>query len=215
MEELCRDYAQQEGAPASDINGGSSLLLRRQIEADAPGDLYISASGGHMDALDTGGHIEINSRVELLRNRMALLVRVESGLMTMEDLAQPEIRVALANEGVPAGDYARELLRSAGLWESVSQSILDFPHEPAVLRAIERALIPAAFVYGSSASSFRHDLVRELRIHPEHQPEIRYPGAVLSRSSRPERARHFLEFLLSPRAQEIFQRHGFIPVVRS
>lgn len=215
MEEAAREFAVRSGSPRPEINMASSLLLRKQIEADAPGDVFVAAAPEHMDLLADAARIDTGSRVELLRNRMALLVSVTSGIKTLEELAAPDVWVALANEGVPAGDYARDLLRAAGIWEEVSRSTFSFPHEPAVFQAIEHKLVPAAFVYTSSLQGLDDEQLREIPIGAELQPTISYPAAVLKKSRQPREAKRFLDFLRSRDGQAIFERHGFIPLIRS
>jgi molybdate transport system substrate-binding protein len=215
MEEATREFAERSGSPRAQINSASSLLLWKQIEADAPGDVFVAAAPVHMDLLADAGRIDTGTRIELLRNRMALLVSVKSGIKSLDELASPDVWVALASEGVPAGDYARELLGAAGLWEAVSSSILSFPHEPAVFQAIQRQLVPAAFVYTSSLHGLDDELLREIGIAADLQPAINYPAAVLKKSRQPRQARRFLDFLRSSDGQAIFERHGFIPLIRT
>ena len=53
---------------------GSSGALARQIQSGAPADLFLSANQKWMDALAAGGLMDESSRVDLLRNRLVLIV---------------------------------------------------------------------------------------------------------------------------------------------
>jgi molybdate transport system substrate-binding protein len=50
--------------------------------------------------------------------------------------------------------------------------------------------------------------VRKILVVKGHQPII-YPIALVASTGKPDLARRYLEFVLSPAAQEIFSKFGF------
>jgi molybdate transport system substrate-binding protein len=77
-----------------------------------------------------------------------------------------------------------------------------------VLTYVETGNADAGLVYGSDALT--SNKVRVVTTAPDssHDPII-YPAAVLKKSHSQDAARKFVEFLATPAAQAIFQKHGF------
>ncbi len=105
---------------------GGSNALARQIHAGAPADVFVSANLDCMDELERAGLVRPEDRVELLSNRLAVVVSAPSGfvLSAPRDLERAR-RLALGDpEGVPAGIYARRWLEAHGLWAGLHERII-------------------------------------------------------------------------------------------
>ena len=72
LDELAREYERQGRGKAA-ISYAGSPMLARQIEKGAPADLFISADTDWMDYLAKFGQIRIETRVNLLTNRLVLI----------------------------------------------------------------------------------------------------------------------------------------------
>src|SRR3954466_8942606 len=68
-----REYAHPAGATIR-FNFGASNVLARQIVNGAPVDLFISADAAQMDVLARAGLLKDGSRIDLLSNRLAVVV---------------------------------------------------------------------------------------------------------------------------------------------
>lgn len=195
------------------LNAASSLVLERQIRAGAPGDLVVLAAHEHLDRLLADGRVLPWSSTALVRNRLALVVRKGHGPQNVDELIEGNARLALASEGVPAGDYARSFLRTAGIWERVKSRCIPMRDEPTVLRSVLSGAADAGVVYASSLQPSNPKL-NELRSDPRWQPPIEYAMAIAAGTSQPELAERLHAYLLSSPAQEIFERYGFVPLSR-
>ena len=56
-------------------------------------------------------------RADFAQNRLAIIVPVDNppGIQNLDDLTEDGVQLVLAAEGVPAGDYAREIFQNAGI----------------------------------------------------------------------------------------------------
>ena len=104
----------QEQNPGITVTGtyDSSGKLQTQIEEGLEADVFMSAATTQMDALNEEGLIDSETMVDLLENKIVLIVPSSSelGLASFEDIAKAET-IALGDPAsVPAGQYAEEAL---------------------------------------------------------------------------------------------------------
>lgn len=197
-----------QGHPAPVLSFAGTSALARQVEQGAPADLFVSADEEWMDTLERQGLLRPGTRVDLLSNRLVLIVPAGSAAAGLEDLGDG--RLALADpDSVPAGRYARAALEYLGEWSRVSARIAPAENVRAAMALVERGEAPLGIVYATDARA--SGKVRVVETLPaESHPPIRYPAAILASSAHPEAAA-LRTFLASPEARRIFTRHGFGP----
>lgn len=199
------------------FNFAASSTLARQIEAGAPADVFFSADEFWMNALAKGNLIVTDTRRPQLGNALVVVVPADSQLaMTNLDLlARPNIkRVALADpDAVPAGIYAKALLKKKNLWHSVEPKVIPTGNVRACLAAVESGNVDAGIVYKTDAAISRKIRVA-LELPQSAGPKIEYPVAMLTDANHPDSARRFLKFLDGKDAGDIFVRYGFVPLRR-
>jgi molybdate transport system substrate-binding protein len=201
------------GGDAVRFNFAGSNTLARQIVNGAPADVFISADEAQMNVAAAAGAIDAATRVDLLSNRLAVIVR--PGGPNVREAAQllgPEVRRVAIGEpaAVPAGVYARQFLESRGLWQGLQRRLVPLPNVRAVLAAVQNGSVDAGIVDGTDAAT-APAITQALVVSGAGAPRIVYPAAVLIQSRRPDAARRFLLFLRSPQAAEVFRRYGFSP----
>jgi molybdate transport system substrate-binding protein len=76
-------------------------------------DVFLSAGSRQMDALEQAGLLLKGTRRTLISNQLVLVVPANvRGILGFLDLASPRIRrIAIGDNSVPAGDYARQVLQ--------------------------------------------------------------------------------------------------------
>jgi molybdate transport system substrate-binding protein len=192
-------------------NFGSSGSLAQQILQGAPTDIFLSASQKWMDELEDRNQIVENSRHNLLRNSLVLVVLQDRTDITgFSDLANDTIsRVAIGEpESVPAGQYAKEALITLNLFDSL-QSRLTFGKDVwQVLSYVETGNVDAGLIYATDAKVSDRVKVVAIASPNTHSP-ITYPISIVADSEQIEAAQSFIEFLSSDRAIEIFDSYGF------
>lgn len=213
LEEAARAYRDAGGGEVT-FNFAASNALARQIVNGARVDVFISADEAQMDALARAGLLAAGTRRPLVRNRLAVIAGRRAGMLTsVRDLTGPAVRrVAIGDPAaVPAGVYAKAYLERAGLWAALQGRLVPAASARAAVRAVERGAADAGIVYASDAAVSRGVRIAQV-ISGADSPSIVYPGAVVKTSRRAEAGRRFLEFLAGPPAQEIFERHGLVPL---
>lgn len=210
LEEIAQAYRASGGGPVR-FNFGGSNVLARQIAIGAPVDLFISADEAQMRVAEAAGGIDVSTRVALLANRLAIVVR-RGGPAVREprDLALPAFRrIAIGDPAaVPAGVYARQYLRDRGLWTALEPKLVPVGNVRAALAAAASGSVDAAFVYETDAAASRA-VDTALVLTGPGAPRVVYPAAITASSRRPAAAARFLAFLRGEEAAAIFARHGF------
>ena len=110
---------------------------------------------------------------------------------------------------VPAGRYTKEALVKAGLWDQLSPKFIMAESVRQVLDYVGRGEVDTGFVYSTDAAIARGK-VKVMQTVEGHAP-ILYPLAITAATGKKALAQSFLDFILSPAAQEIFKKYGFGP----
>ncbi len=194
------------------INYGSSGTLQLQIEQGAPVDIFLSAATKQMDALDTKGLLLGGTRKNLLLNEVVLIVPRDSSLhiSSFQDLARPDVKQIALGEPttVPAGQYAKDVLMSLGIYDVVNAKAILGKDVRQVLTYVETGNVDAGIVYSTDAQSSSKVKVVTTAPAKSHAPIV-YPVAVIRDSKNAGAARALLEFLVGPRGRAVFQKYGF------
>ena len=195
------------------VSYAASSALAKQIEAGAPADLFISADLDWMDYLQQRRLIRIDTRQNLLRNRLVLIAPADSRVPVSIAPGFPLAtllgngRLAMANpDAVPAGKYGKASLEALGVWKDVQSKVAAAENVRAALVLVARGEAPLGIVYRTDAAA--DSKVRVVGSFPENtHPPIVYPIAVTA-AGKPA-AGAFLRWLREPQARAIFEKHGF------
>ena len=192
----------------------SYAVLAKQIEQDAPAQIFISADLDWMDYVEQKKLIKPASRVNLLGNRIVLIAR--------KDKAQPiEIRqgfdlakllgrgyLAVANvDSVPAGKYAKAALEKLDVWASVADKLAQSADVRAALLRVSRGQAPVGIVYQTDAAADQNVTIIGAFPDNTHQPIV-YPIALTTKASNPDAAA-FYGYLRGAKATAVFEALGF------
>lgn len=193
-------------------NFGSSGSLQQQIENGAEADLFISAGQKQMYALSEKGLIGEDTRVNLLGNKLVLIVP-EGGdsVKEFKDLTKDDVKKIGIGEpsSVPAGAYAKEALESLNLYSGLSEKLVLAKDVKEVLSWVETGNADAGLVYETDAKVSSKVVIAATADESTHKPII-YPAAVIAESKNKEEAKRFLEFLKGKEAQVVFEKYGFV-----
>jgi molybdate transport system substrate-binding protein len=196
------------------FNLGASGLLQKQIETGAPVDVFASAGTSQMDALQVQGLILAETRRNFARNVLVLAVPAQSRLPihSLADLARPEVkRVAIGNpKTVPAGQYAREALRSLKLWDKLQPRLVMAENVRQVLDYVVRGETEAGIVYASDVWAAHEQIVVAACAPEQSHSPILYPVAIVKETSKRSNAQRFVDLTLSAEGQAILGKYGFL-----
>jgi len=204
---------QKEAGTAVKISYAASSTLAKQLEEDAPAQIFISADEGWMNYAAAKGLIKPESRSELLGNKLVLIAPKDSSaalnLMPGADLAKAlgGGRLAIASvDSVPAGRYGKAALEKLGLWASVAGKLAQAESVRAALLLVSRGEAPLGVVYQTDAAS--DPGVETVATFPAvSHPPIRYPIALTVKAGPAAAA--FLDYIKSEKAAPFFKAQGF------
>jgi molybdate transport system substrate-binding protein len=219
LREIAQSYKQDTGVELR-LTLGASGKLFRQIENNAPFELFISADDRLAQKLAASPRARL-PRVILARGRLAVFaahgspLRPDARLDGLADaLAEGQIsKFAIANPAhAPYGLRAREALQSAGLWSRLQDKLVVGEN---VAQAAQFAISGAAqggivahslLVTDKTSDRGRYALLPE----SWHRP-ILHSMVLLENSDDTTMA--FFRYLRSPRAQQILSRFGYAPAL--
>lgn len=214
LDAVAREWTGSSGVEVKASYAASSALAR-QLEQDAPADLFISADTAWMDYVADRKLIATDSRLDLLGNRLVLVagsdwkkgdVDLGPGFDLSSALGAGRLAMGDVNS-VPAGRYGKAALVSLGLWESVASRVAGAENVRAALALVARGEAPLGVVYKTDAAA--DPSVRIVGTFPaDSHPAIVYPAARLATSDNGQAAA-FLKYLASAPARKIFEAAGF------
>jgi molybdate transport system substrate-binding protein len=202
--------------PGQDValNLAASGVLEMQIERGAPADIFASAGLPPMKALLAHGLVDTQAVRIFARNELVLVLPPENGrspFHSLDDLASAGIqRIALGDTAtVPAGKYAVQSLRSLGLYARVKGKLVPAQDVRQVLEYVATGAVDAGFVYASDVGQGTKVRVGAHIPDAAHDP-ILYVIAPVKAGEQQEKAREFLDLVLSPRGRDVLLGRGFL-----
>ena len=193
--------------PAPEYSFAASDALATQIREGAPADVYAAADSRLPRELYDEGLVE--EPRAFATNRLVLLVPRgnPSGIRAVEDLREG-VTYVMADEGVPVGDYTREVLANLGAADLVEGAASFEDDVRAVTGKVALGEADAGFAYATDARAGGGD-VQAIELPRAAQPPIEYGIAVVTASERTEEARAFVEAVLGPRGRAALEDAGF------
>ena len=182
-----------------------SQMLTQQLAEGAAADIFASADIAHMTQVNAGGLVASPPRV-FAHNRLEIAVARGNpkGIHTLADLARSGLVVVLADPSVPAGKYAAQALRTAGV--TVKPASLE-QQVTGVLSKVALGEADAGIVYVSDITTSRQ--VDGVAIPNDQNVIADYPIAVLNAGHNQAAAKSFVDFVLSADGQSLLKAAGF------
>jgi molybdate transport system substrate-binding protein len=212
MTEIGSEFEKEHPGTRVMFNFGASGQLAQQVSQGAPADVFISAAKEQVDELSQKGLLSADSIHDCAGNRLVVVAPSRNVYASMADLCRIE-RLAIGNpKTVPCGEYARQALVKAKLYDSLAQDnkLVFAENARQVLAYVEGGDVDAGIAYNTDA--VLADKSRVCFLIPEsYTSPMFYKIATLKNSSHKELAGQFLEFVICPQAKKIFQQRGFCP----
>jgi molybdate transport system substrate-binding protein len=213
LDEISTAWTQESGHPVKTSYAASSALAK-QIEQDAPAQIFISADLDWMNYVEGKGLIKAGARSNLLGNKLVLVAPKDSAvsieLKQGADLAKAmgDGRLAMGNvDSVPAGKYGKAALEKLGAWSGVSSKLAQAESVRAALLLVSRGEAPLGIVYQTDAAADPSVKIVATFSADSHPPII-YPVALTLKAD--EAAAAFLSYIRSPKAVPAFEKQGFV-----
>ncbi len=197
----------EDAQPGLDVqfNFAGSQQLARQIVEGAPADVFASADVPQMNVAVGAGRVA--EPVTFVHNRLAIVTEAgnPADIGSLADLADPQLKVVLAAEDVPAGRYARDVLDNAGVVVNPVSLEVDVR---AVLSKVALGEADAGIVYATDVTNAA-DGVEQVDIPDDQNIVATYPIAVVDEAPNPSGAAEFVDAVRSDEGRAVLENHGF------
>jgi molybdate transport system substrate-binding protein len=210
LTELAADFEDANPGVQVRLSFGPSDGLATQIQEGAPADVFASASSSWMDAIEEDPGI--SDRADFARNRLIVIVPADdpAGIASVDELARPGVKLVLAAEGVPAGDYARELLSNAGIaHEALANVVSNEDDVKGVVQKVALGEADAGIVYRTDVTDAVAVDLRTIDVPDDLSVIATYPIAAVE-GGDVDLARAFID-LVTGDGQRRLADAGFLP----
>ena len=194
------------------FNFGPSDGLATQINDGAPVDVFASASPTWMDSVQDDGP-GVFDRADFAKNRLSIIVPTDNpaGVEDVDDLGENGLKLVMAAEGVPAGDYAREILENAGISKAAMANVVSNAEDVrAVVTSVASGEADAGIVYVTDVTADVADQVTQIEIPDDVNVIATYPIAAVNDTQEAGLAKRFVDYVLGP-GQQTLAEYGFLP----
>jgi molybdate transport system substrate-binding protein len=200
------------------FNFAGSQALRTQIEEGAPADVFASANETEMDSLVSSGHVDASAPLTFLRNGLVVIVPANNpaGIENLEGLSTSGIKLILASEEVPVGNYARQSLDLMNTrfgtdfkGRVLANVVSNEDNVRQVVTKVQLGEADAGIVYRSDAVAAPG--LQTINIPDDLNIIATYPIAPLVNSENGDLAQAFVDYVLSSEGQGVLAKWGFAP----
>jgi len=208
--QVAADFEGQNGTHVR-LSFGPSDGLATQIQEGAPVDVFASASPRWMDVVEGGPGVM--DRADFARNILVVITPADdpAGIHSLDDLARPGIKLVLAAEGVPVGDYAREMLANAGIaGEALANVVSNEDDVKGVVQKVALGEADAGIVYRTDITAAVAADVAEVTIPDDVNVTAVYAIAAIEGAPGAGLGSEFVTYVLGP-GQTVLRHAGFLP----
>ena len=208
LNDLTAKYAEKNPGVRFLRNYGGSGGLAMQIENGAPADIFISASPKWMEYLEERKLMDVAGIGILAHNSLVVAGATGKVITSMQDLTKLE-RIAIGSpRSVPAGEYAMESMKKAGVARFLEKKLVMAKDVREALMYAERGEVDGAFVYRTDALLSKK--VKVLFSVPRTlYSQVTYPMGLTKAGSGNRDAVAFFRYLQGEEAKMVLMNYGF------
>ncbi len=200
-------------------NFAGSQVLVTQMEQGAPADVFASANLAQMDNARDKGVIEGEASV-FAQNRLVIIVPKDNpaGIQSPADLAKEGVKLDMAQEDVPAGQYARQTIckmgqdeatYGEGFVEKVAANIVsEEDNVRAIVTKVGTGEADAGVVYATDVTGDSTAQIQTIEIPAPVNVVATYPIAAV-KGGKADLAEAFIDYVLGPAGQATLRQFGF------
>lgn len=208
------------------FNFAGSQALAEQLTQGADADVFASASKKYMTAVQDANIVAADAAKTFVLNRLVVIYPKDNpaGIVTLQDLAKAGVKLDLADQAVPVGQYSLDFLDKTvedasfdpTFKDSVLANVVSYEENvKAVLTKVSMGEADAGIVYVSDITSEAADKVGTITIPDSLNTIATYPIAPISASNNAALAQAFVDYVLSDAGQETMAKYNFIPAANS
>jgi molybdate transport system substrate-binding protein len=217
--ELAKTFEKQNPGTKVRTSFGASSEMLAQIQQGAPADVFASAAEEEMNTAVKGGLVT-GKPADFVKNREVVMVPKDNpaNIKSLQDVAKPGIELVLAEDEVPAAEYAKEILHKANAQygDDFEKRVLSnvVSREADVRASVARVSVgdaDATFGYASDYTPDIRDRVKVVPIPPSLNIVATYPVAALKDANSPGLAKKWVALVTSEEGQRVLKKWRFEP----
>ena len=190
-------------------NYAASGVLAKQLDGGGNMDVLFVANVGWMNYMKEKKHVNPATVMPFAYNTLVFVSSKPHGPAALNDVTKLG-KIAIGSpKSVPAGEYAMEAFRNAGIDKQLENKLVMTRDVRECLLYAERGEVDGAFVYKTDAL-----LSRQVTIHftvPQKLfSRVVYLTALTVRGARNRDAKDFFSFLQSDQARALVRKYGFV-----
>ncbi|HIJ88483.1 MAG TPA: molybdate ABC transporter substrate-binding protein [Desulfuromonadales bacterium] len=205
--ELADSFAKSHSGVKFLKNYGASGALAKQIESGAPSDIFITANLEWMEYAKNRKLID-SATIGTFAYNTLVFAGTPGKATSMQDLIKLE-RIAIGSpKSVPAGEYATEAFKKAGIDKQLEKKLVMAKDVRECLMYAERGEVDGAFVYRTDALLAKQTRILFM-VPQELYPRVTYPMALTVAGAKNRDAAAFFSYLRSDEAKTVLTKYGF------
>jgi molybdate transport system substrate-binding protein len=207
INELSDNFSKKNPGVKFVKNYGASGQLVKQIENGAPSDVFISANQEWMDYLKKKNLADVASIGTFTYNTL-VFAGTPGKASSMQDLIKLE-RIAIGSpKSVPAGEYATEAFKKAGIDRQLEKKLVMARDVRECLLYAERGEVDGAFVYRTDALQAKQARIL-FAVPQDLYPRVTYPMSLTVTGAKNKDAAAFFAYLHGDEAKAVLTKYGF------
>jgi molybdate transport system substrate-binding protein len=210
---LAAIYERQHPGWSVHLNFAASDTLATQVTQGAIVDAFASAAPAPMKTVTRSALL--SDHPQLFATNRLVIITPKTGsarIQTPLDLADPEVKLVLAAPGVPAGDYAREILDKLGIRKSAEKNVVSNEvDDKGVVSKVLFGDADAGIVYVTDLTPDVSSKLDVVRIPKQDNVIAHYPIIALKNGAQQYSGRRFVRLVMSVKGQRILRGFGFGP----
>jgi molybdate transport system substrate-binding protein len=222
--EIAQNFATAHPGSRITYNFAGSQQLAQQLGQGAPADVFASANASQMNVAIEAGRVVSGTQHIFVHNRLVVIYPADNpgGISTLQDLANPGLKIVLAASEVPVGGYSLQYLEKASASpdfattysETVLANVVSYEaNVRSVLAKVQLGEADAGIVYSSDITQDAAADVGKIDIPDELNVLAAYPIAPIADAPNPELAQAFIEYVSGEEGQTVLAKYGFIPTI--
>lgn len=211
MKEIIAEFRKVQPETTILTNFGASGALAKQTVEGAPTDLFISANEKWLDFVVKEGKAEAKNKGILAYNKLVFAGKKEAAVISLADLKSLK-RIAIGTPAsTPAGQYAEQAMRAAGMYEEMAkeQKLVMAQDVRQALIYADRGEVDGAFVYQTDAMLAKEAVIL-MEVPGDLYDRVSYPMVITVAGEAKPEAAAFYGYLAGPEAREILKKFGFV-----
>jgi molybdate transport system substrate-binding protein len=212
MKEIIEGFKKVQADVNVLTNFGASGALAKQTVEGAPTDIFISANDKWLDFVVKEGKADGKNKGVLAYNTLVFAGKKGLAVKSLADLKALQ-RIAIGTPAsVPAGQYAEQALRAAGIYEELEKDkklVMAQDVRQALIYA-DRGEVDGAFVYQTDAMLAQEAQIL-LQVPADLYDQVSYPMVITTAGEGKAEAKVFYAYLAGPEARQILKKFGFVP----